>query len=305
MNDHQYHLSIKELHASVDGKKILNGLNLEVKSGETTVLMGPNGSGKSTLAHVIMGHPKYLVESGRIMFNGKNVLDLPVNERAKLGIFLSFQYPSEIHGVTVSNFLRTALNAVNAERLSVSQFRELLQEKMKLLHIDESFVNRSLNAGFSGGEKKKCEILQLAIMQPKLAILDETDSGLDIDALRIVSEGVNKIKNEHKQMGVLVITHYNRILEYIKPDTVHVMLNGKIVMSGGSELVEKLEEKGYEWVRKQTGEKVKMNVKLMKEIFYCFNESSKFLNFFLFNWINLASFPKGISVISLPIQSYG
>ena len=264
MNDHQYHLSIKELHASVDGKKILNGLNLEVKSGETTVLMGPNGSGKSTLAHVIMGHPKYLVESGRIMFNGKNVLDLPVNERAKLGIFLSFQYPSEIHGVTVSNFLRTALNAVNAERLSVSQFRELLQEKMKLLHIDESFVNRSLNAGFSGGEKKKCEILQLAIMQPKLAILDETDSGLDIDALRIVSEGVNKIKNEHKQMGVLVITHYNRILEYIKPDTVHVMLNGKIVMSGGSELVEKLEEKGYEWVRKQTGEKVKLNVKLMK-----------------------------------------
>ncbi|MBI3033135.1 Fe-S cluster assembly ATPase SufC [Candidatus Woesearchaeota archaeon] len=253
-------LVVKDLHVSVDGKKILNGVNIEALSGKITVLMGPNGSGKSTLAQVIMGHPRYTVEKGSVLFNNQDVFNLKVHERAKAGLFLSFQYPSEVSGVSVANFLRTALNAVQNKHLSVSEFRTLLHEKMKWLHIDESFVNRSLNEGFSGGEKKKCEILQLALLQPKLAILDETDSGLDIDALKIVAEGINKVKEQHPEMGVLLITHYNRILQYIKPDAVHVMIHGKIVMSGNNELVKQLEEKGYDWVRKQTDEKVRLKM---------------------------------------------
>lgn len=253
-------LVIKDLHVSVDNKKILNGINIEVLSGKITVLMGPNGSGKSTLAQVIMGHPRYTVEKGTVLFNNQDVFSLKVYERAKAGLFLSFQYPSEISGVSVANFLRTAVNSVRNKHLSVSEFKILLNEKMKWLHIDESFVNRSLNEGFSGGEKKKCEILQLALLQPKLAILDETDSGLDIDALKIVAEGINSVKKEHPEMGILLITHYHRILQYIKPDIVYVMLNGRIVMSGSNQLVKRLEEKGYDWIRKETGEKVKLKM---------------------------------------------
>ncbi len=253
-------LVVKDLQVSVEGKKILNGVSLEVPLGKITVLMGPNGSGKSTLAQVIMGHPRYTVESGSVLFNNHDIFSLKVHERAKAGLFLSFQYPSEISGVSVANFLRTAVNNVRNKHLSVSEFRTLLEEKMKLLHIDEHFINRSLNEGFSGGEKKKCEVLQLALLQPKLAILDETDSGLDIDALRIVAEGINSVKKEHPEMGILLITHYHRILQYIKPDIVYVMLNGKIVMSGSNELVKKLEEKGYDWVRKETGENVRLKM---------------------------------------------
>ena len=239
-------LTINDLHVSVEGKKILNGINLVVKMGEVTALMGPNGSGKSTLAYTLMGHPRYTVEKGEAVYKGKNILEMEPNERAKLGIFLSFQYPQEIPGVSVSNFLRTAYNAVKQTQISVPEFVKLLKEKMALLKIDTSFSRRYLNEGFSGGEKKRTEILQMAVLQPEIAILDETDSGLDIDSLKIVADGVNSILN--KNFGALVITHYQRLLNYIKPDIVHIMVKGKIVKSGGKELAHQLEEKGYSGV---------------------------------------------------------
>jgi len=240
-------MEIKDLHVSIDGKKILNGVNLSVKKGEVTALMGPNGSGKSTLAYTIMGHPKYTVDSGVVIWKGKNILELSPDERAKLGVFLSFQYPQEIPGVSVSNFLRTAYNAVKGTSIPVPEFVRLLREKMGMLKIDPAFSRRYLNEGFSGGEKKRTEILQMAMLSPEMAVLDETDSGLDISSLKVVGEGVNAIKTNN--MGILIITHYQRILDYIKPDTVHIMVKGKIVKSGGSELVTQLEKEGYDWIK--------------------------------------------------------
>ncbi|MBI2107565.1 Fe-S cluster assembly ATPase SufC [Candidatus Woesearchaeota archaeon] len=242
-------LVIKDLHVSVEGQKILNGIDLTIRKGEVSALMGPNGSGKSTLAYTLMGHPKYTVNSGEVWFKGKNVLELGPDERAKLGLFLSFQYPQEIPGVSVSNFLRTALNAVKSQPMPIPEFVKLLKEKMRLLKVDDKFARRYLNEGFSGGEKKKAEILQMAVLQPEMAILDETDSGLDIDSLRIVAEGVNNLLNPG--MGVLVITHYQRLLNYIKPDKVHVMIKGRIVRSGGKELAHELESMGYEKMVKE------------------------------------------------------
>ena len=237
-------LIIKDLHVSIEGKKILNGVDLVVKKGEVCALMGPNGSGKSTLAYTLMGHPKYIVEKGEAWYKNQNIMLLKPDERAKLGVFLSFQYPQEIPGVSVSNFLRTALNSVKPGQISVPDFVKLLKEKMKLLKIDDTFSRRYLNEGFSGGEKKRAEILQLAVLQPKIAILDETDSGLDIDSLKIVAEGVNTLLGP--DLGVLIITHYQRILNYITPDAVHIMVKGRIVKSGGKELAHELEARGYD-----------------------------------------------------------
>jgi Fe-S cluster assembly ATP-binding protein len=246
-------LVIKNLHVNVDGKEILRGVNLTVRQGEVHALMGPNGSGKSTLSNVIMGHPAYEVAEGEICFKGENILELDASERSHLGLFLAFQYPVAIPGVTLANFLRTAINsrrkAANPEDkgIPIPEFRKLMIEKMNALDMDNSFAGRYLNDGFSGGEKKRAEILQMATLQPEIAILDETDSGLDIDALRIVSEGVNKLRGP--RLGVLVITHYQRILNYIQPQFVHIMLDGRIVESGGPELAEHLEANGYEVVR--------------------------------------------------------
>ena len=254
-------LTIKDLRVSVEDKLILKGLNLEVKQGEIHAIMGPNGSGKSTLAYSLMGHPKYEVEGGEVWFKGQNILELAPDERARLGLFLAFQYPTAIPGVSMANFLRTAVNAVRSGETNgngngksqvgvpIDEFRKLMTEKMELLQMDKSFARRYLNDGFSGGEKKRAEILQMAMLEPEIAILDETDSGLDIDALRIVSEGVNALAGPH--MGVLVITHYQRILNYIKPDVVHVMVDGQIVTSGGAELARQLEEEGYDRYVKQ------------------------------------------------------
>ena len=256
-------LIIRDLHASVEGKEILRGVDLTVTQGETHALMGPNGSGKSTLANVIMGHPKYQVTRGEILFKGLNILDLSPDKRARLGLFLAFQYPSSVPGVSVGNFLRRALEAKregfdpNApaqpsgqmpkrKGMPPAEFRKLLNEQMQLLKVDSTFVNRYINEGFSGGEKKRAEILQLAMLQPQMAILDETDSGLDIDALRVVSEGVNALRGPN--LGVLIITHYQRILNYITPDHVHVMYKGRIIRSGGPDYAKELEEKGYEWL---------------------------------------------------------
>lgn len=240
-------LKIHNLHVSIGDKKILNGLNLEIKPGEIHAIMGPNGGGKSTLSNTIMGSPKGLIEEGSILFEGQEIRELKTDERAKKGIFLSFQYPEEIPGVTVQNFLRAAYNAVKNENISIFKFQKLLQEKMALLDMKPEYANRYLNEGFSGGEKKKNEILQMSILEPKLAILDETDSGLDIDALRVVSEGVNKVKS--KDTAILIITHYNRILDYIKPDVVHVLMDGRIVKSGDSSLAKILEDTGYENIK--------------------------------------------------------
>ncbi|GAP17784.1 Fe-S cluster assembly ATPase SufC [Levilinea saccharolytica] len=254
-------LEIRNLHVSIEGKEILKGLDLTVKSGEVHAIMGPNGTGKSTLSYTIMGHPAYEVTDGEILFNGQNILEMETDERSRLGLFLAFQYPVAIPGVTLANFLRTALNArrkaVNPEDkgMPIPEFRKMLKEKMDMLRMDHAFAGRYLNDGFSGGEKKRAEILQMATLKPEIAVLDETDSGLDIDALRIVSEGVNTLRG--KDLGVMVITHYQRILNYIQPDFVHVMLGGRIVESGGPELALSLEEHGYEWVReKYEGEAV-------------------------------------------------
>ncbi len=246
MAHHEFQLQIKSLHVSVDGKEILKGINLEISSGEIHALMGPNGSGKSTLSNAIMGNPKYIVTKGEMLFNGQNLLSLSADERAKLGIFMSFQYPSEIPGVSIANFLRTALNNVKSNKLTVQEFRVLLREKMELLKMDKKFAERYINDGFSGGEKKRSEILQMAVLSPALAILDETDSGLDIDSLKIVSDGVNTLMN--KDRGILIITHYQRILNYIKPDFVHIITDGRIVKSGSHELAEHLEKYGYGWI---------------------------------------------------------
>jgi Fe-S cluster assembly ATP-binding protein len=248
-------LNIRNLHVSIEGKEILKGVNLIINQGEVHAIMGPNGTGKSTLAYSIMGHPSYKITQGEVLFKGQNILDLHADERSRLGLFLAFQYPVSISGVTVANFLRTALNsrlraADPANKgVAIPEFRKMLREKMDSIKMDHAFAGRYLNEGFSGGEKKRAEILQMAVLKPEIAILDETDSGLDIDALRIVSEGVNILRGP--ELGVLVITHYQRILNYIKPDFVHVMMDGKIVESGTAELALHLEEKGYEWVREK------------------------------------------------------
>jgi Fe-S cluster assembly ATP-binding protein len=248
-------LVIKDLHVSIEGKEILKGLSLTVKQGETHAIMGPNGTGKSTLAYTLMGHPSYTVTGGDVWFKGQNILELQADERSRMGLFLAFQYPVAIPGVTVANFLRTAVNArrrvANAQDkgIPILEFRNMLKEKMELLKMDPTFAGRYLNDGFSGGEKKRAEILQMAALKPEIAILDETDSGLDIDALRIVADGVNALTGP--QMGTLVITHYQRLLNYIKPQFVHIMLDGRVVESGGPDLALHLEEQGYDWVREK------------------------------------------------------
>jgi Fe-S cluster assembly ATP-binding protein len=251
-------LEIKNLHVSVGGNSVLKGLNLSVRRGEVHAIMGPNATGKSTLAYAVMGHPNYEITEGDVLIDGNSILEMAPDERSRAGVFLAFQYPVSIPGVTVANFLRTALNAHRRhsdppqEDISVLDFRRMLKSKMDLLEMEYSFGGRYLNEGFSGGEKKRTEVLQLAVLEPSFAILDETDSGLDIDAIRIVSEGVNALKGP--KMGVIVITHYQRILNYIQPDFVHVMFNGRIVESGDKELSLLLEDEGYDWVREKYGQ---------------------------------------------------
>ncbi len=256
-------LLVKDLHVSVEGKEILKGLSLEINKGEVHALMGPNGSGKSTFANTLMGHSKYEVTSGDILFKGESILEMETDERARAGLFMAFQYPVAIPGLTVASFLRAAINARIAPSLGEDgkaptkkgippkEFRDLMRQKMAMLKMDEKMAMRYLNDGFSGGEKKRAEILQLAMLKPEIAIMDETDSGLDIDALRVVSEGVNALSGP--DLGVLVITHYNRILDYIKPSKVHVMKDGRIALSGGPELALELEAKGYDWVGQEVG----------------------------------------------------
>lgn len=246
-------LSIKNLHASIEGNEILRGINLEVKAGEVHAIMGPNGSGKSTLASVLAGREEYEVTDGEVIFQGKDLLELAPEDRAREGVFLAFQYPVEIPGVSSTNFLRTALNQVREYRgqepLDAVKFLSLMKEKMALVEIDQKLLSRSLNEGFSGGEKKRNEIFQMAMLEPTLSILDETDSGLDIDALRIVSNGVNKLKSD--KTATIVVTHYQRLLDYIVPDYVHVLYKGRIVKSGTKELALELEEKGYDWIKEE------------------------------------------------------
>jgi Fe-S cluster assembly ATP-binding protein len=242
---------IEDLHVSIEGKEILKGVNLSINRGEVHALMGPNGSGKSTLANTLMGHPRYEVTGGRVLFKGEDILGLRPDQRARKGLFLAFQYPTSIPGVTMVNFLRASLKAVRSSDVPVREFRTILKETMDLLKMDESFARRYVNDGFSGGEKKRAEVLQLGILRPEMAVLDETDSGLDIDALRTVAEGVSALMGPG--MGVLLITHYQRILNYIKPDFVHVLFGGRIVKSGGRELAEELEARGYEWIAQEYG----------------------------------------------------
>jgi Fe-S cluster assembly ATP-binding protein len=244
-------LKIENLHVEIDGNEIVKGLDLEVEKGEIHAIMGPNGSGKSTLANVMMGHPRYEVTDGSITFEGEDVLELEPDERAKMGMFLAFQYPSEVPGVSVANFLRTAVNSVREEELSPMEMYRLLQEKMAVMRMDPKFAERYLNEGFSGGEKKRNEILQMLMLDPTLAIMDETDSGLDIDALQVVARGVNELRGP--EFSAVIITHYQRILRYIEPDRVHVMLDGRLVTSGGKELADELEDRGYDWVRQEFG----------------------------------------------------
>ncbi len=255
-------LEIIDLHVEVDGKPILKGIDLVVRSGEVHAIMGPNGSGKSTLALTIMGHPRYKVTSGEVRFGGADVLAQAVDERARSGLFLAFQYPAAIPGVSVANFLRTSINARRAERgataaageakrhdMPIPQFRKLLAEKMKLLEVDDSFITRSVNDGFSGGEKKRLEMLQMHMFAPSMAVLDETDSGLDIDALKVVSQGIEALRSP--EVGILLITHYERMLRYVTPDYVHVLVDGRVVRTGGRELAAELEAKGYDFVREE------------------------------------------------------
>ncbi|HEY8426268.1 MAG TPA: Fe-S cluster assembly ATPase SufC [Limnochordales bacterium] len=248
----RHELKIVDLHVSVDDKPIVKGLTLTIRSGEIHGLMGPNGSGKTTLAFALMGHPRYTIESGQVLLDGEDVLAMSPDERARKGLFLAFQYPAEVQGVTVASFLRAAVNSVrggDGKELPIAEFQKLLREKMELLEMDRSFASRYLNEGFSGGEKKRNEMLQMAMLQPHIAVLDETDSGLDIDAIKIVARAVNSLRGP--DFGALIITHYQRILRYIEPDYVHVMMDGRIVRSGGKELAEELEEKGYDWLRQQ------------------------------------------------------
>lgn len=239
-------LEIRDLHVSVEGKEILKGVNLKVNQGEVHAVMGPNGSGKSTLAFALMGHPKYKITRGEILVDGKNIVEVSANERAKLGLFLGFQYPTEISGVSLFNFLKTAYNSLHQDngKVSAMEFREMIREKMKTLDVEESFMNRYLNEGFSGGEKKRGEILQMAILTPKIAFLDEPDSGTDVDALKKIADSISKISTENK-VGVILITHYNRILRYMKPHFVHVMIGGKIIKTGDVELANEVDIKGY------------------------------------------------------------
>lgn len=247
------YLKIENLRAAIEGKQILKGVNLEIKGGEVHAIMGPNGTGKSTLASTLMGHPKYTVNGGSVTLDGENLLEMPVDERARKGMFLAMQYPSEISGVTNSDFMRSAINARRGEgkEISLMKFIREMDKKMEFLDMNEAFAHRYVNEGFSGGEKKRNEILQMMLLKPRIAILDEIDSGLDIDALKIVAKGVNELRSP--DMGVLMITHYQRLLNYIKPDVVHVMMQGRIVKSGGTELVEKLEELGYDWIKEELG----------------------------------------------------
>ena len=251
-------LEIKNLHVSAGDQPILKGIDLLVRQGEIHALMGPNGSGKSTLAYILAGHPAYEATAGQVIYDGKDLLEMAPDERSRAGLFLAFQYPAAVPGVTLAKFLRQAINSRRKgedpedKGISIPDFRRLLKSKMDMLGIDQKFAGRYLNEGFSGGEKKRVEILQMASLEPKIAIMDETDSGLDIDALRIVSEGANQLRNEFN-MGMLVITHYQRILNYIEPDHVHIMLGGRIIESGGPELALKLEERGYDWVREKYG----------------------------------------------------
>ncbi|MGI1690841.1 Fe-S cluster assembly ATPase SufC [Thermoanaerobacter uzonensis] len=240
-------LEIKDLHVEVEDKYILKGLNLAIKKGEIHAIMGPNGGGKSTLCNSIMGNPKYKVTSGQILFEGEDITNLKVNERAKKGIFLSFQYPEEIPGITVDNFIRTSVNIVTGQNMSMLQFAKDMKNILELLAMNSEYRSRYLNVGFSGGEKKKTEILQMAFLKPKLVMLDEIDSGLDIDALKVVAEAVKKLKTE--EMSILIVTHYNRILDYLEPDVISVLMDGKIVKSGDKDLAKILEEKGYDFVR--------------------------------------------------------
>jgi Fe-S cluster assembly ATP-binding protein len=242
-------LGIQNLHVRIEEREILRGLNLTVRKGETHALMGPNGSGKSTLANTIMGNPTYEVTEGKILFNGEDMTEADPDERARAGLFMAFQYPATIPGVSVANFLRMAVNAKREDPIKVKEFGKMLGENMELLRIDRAFTSRYLNEGFSGGEKKRAEILQLAMLKPEIAVLDETDSGLDIDALRIVSDGVNALRGP--EMGSLIITHYTRILEYVKPEFVHIMLDGRIVREGGPELATELEDTGYDQIREE------------------------------------------------------
>jgi Fe-S cluster assembly ATP-binding protein len=240
-------LEIRDLKVETDGTELLHGVTLDLDKGKTLALMGPNGSGKSTLAYAIAGHPAYEITGGSITWKGADIAELTPDERARLGVFLAMQYPVEVPGVSVTNFLRTALNAVSEEEVPVREFMQRLKAEMSELDVDQSFLQRSINEGFSGGEKKRFEILQMALLKPELAVLDETDSGLDVDALKTVAEGVNRL--EGPDLGVLIITHYTRILNYIKPDEVHVMFEGRIATSGGPELADELEEHGYEYLR--------------------------------------------------------
>ena len=255
-------LEIRDLHVTVDGKEILKGIDLAVRSGEVHAIMGPNGSGKSTLALTVMGHPRYTVTRGTILFGGRELVGMPVDERARLGVFLAFQYPVAIPGVSVANFLRTSINSRRADRggtaaaderkrtdIPIPQFRKMLQDKMKLLEIDDTFITRSVNEGFSGGEKKRLETLQMHMFQPTLALLDETDSGLDIDALKVVAKGIEALRSP--EVGILLITHYERILKYVQPDFVHVLVDGRVVRTGGRELAAELEAKGYDFIREE------------------------------------------------------
>jgi Fe-S cluster assembly ATP-binding protein len=242
-------LEIQNLHVRTEEREILHGVDLTIEKGETHALMGPNGSGKSTLANTLMGNPAYEITEGRVLLDGEDITEADPDDRAKAGLFLAFQYPVSIPGVSVANFLRTAINAKREDPIKVKEFGQLLKKNMEILRIDREFTSRYLNDGFSGGEKKRAEILQLAMLEPSYAVLDETDSGLDIDALRIVSDGVNALRGP--ELGALIITHYTRILGYVRPDFVHIMLNGRIVQEGGPELADTLEDKGYDWVREE------------------------------------------------------
>ena len=250
--------AIEDLRVAVDGKEILRGVDLTLDDGQIHALMGPNGSGKSTLANTLMGHPKYVVTSGTVRYDGQDILALRPDQRARKGIFLAFQYPIAIPGVSLGNFLRAALKEVQEARgekqINALEYRRVLKSRMELLKMDPSFAGRYLNEGFSGGEKKRAEVLQMAVLRPRLAIMDETDSGLDIDALRTVAEGVNVIKQDNPEMSVLIITHYQRLLNYITPDVVHVLVKGRVVRSGGKELVERLEREGYAGILRELGE---------------------------------------------------
>ena len=255
MNDNNSLLEIKDIHVKVEDKQIVKGLSLSIKPGEVHAIMGPNGSGKSSLSNALMGHPTYNVTDGTAVLDGQSLLEMSADQRSRAGLFLAFQYPLAIPGVTVANFMRTALQAHRGKEADMRDFRKLFKAEMKKLSISEKFATRYLNDGFSGGEKKRIEILQLSMLNPKMAILDETDSGLDIDALKVVSEGINRYHNENN--AILLVTHYQRLLDYVKPDFVHVMMDGQIVKSGGPELALKLEDEGYDWVESEVAGKAK------------------------------------------------